>query len=223
MLSSIAPAIERRVRRDLQPDDCADQPERILIAVQEQGGVGTYAVQTFRSGHSVPAHGWYLVARSAYNGPMAADQNLAVQPFRKRSHVYLVNIAAQTGKCPFLPLVIDNVDRGLRPSRERLPAAQARRILAGTLWTAITTRTTFYTKQSRRPGTASLVRNPAAVVARGHGDMQIKSCVVVSLQYSFIKSLDCRQFAASSSGGGTDSRLCCSRSMEDRNETASIA
>ncbi len=65
-------------------------------------------------GVTIPSHRWYLVARSAYNGPAAADliQNV-FHMTATGGHVFLVNGVSQlNGSCPSSASIIDKLGWG---------------------------------------------------------------------------------------------------------------
>ena len=62
---------------------------------------------------SIPSHGWFLVARSAYNGLPAADQIQAAFLMGGGGNLFLVNgTTLLTGTCPIDVSIIDKVSYG---------------------------------------------------------------------------------------------------------------
>lgn len=85
------------------------------LSVQYKAATGTTYLPFVFPSVSIPSHGWYLVARSVYNGPAAADAtNTAFQLSATGGNLFLVaaTAALPTSSCSTSATIIDKVAWG---------------------------------------------------------------------------------------------------------------
>jgi len=89
-------------------------------------GSAMYFLHAFGAGVTVPAHGWFLLARAGYDGPVPADQLNASFPLANVvGNLFLVSdTVLLSGACPSLATVIDKLSYGTGACPESVAAPQ---------------------------------------------------------------------------------------------------
>jgi hypothetical protein len=84
------------------------------LSLQYKSATGSSYLVVALAAHTIPAHGWYLVARSSYNGATAADQlQTGFLMSAAGGHVFLVNgTGALAGACSTAPTILDKLGYG---------------------------------------------------------------------------------------------------------------
>lgn len=85
------------------------------MSVQYKSATGTTYTAFALAATTIPSHGWYLIARSAYNGAPAADAtNTAIQMAAAGGNVFLVNgtAALPSASCSASASIVDKVGYG---------------------------------------------------------------------------------------------------------------
>ena len=87
---------------------------------------GAYSVHVFGAGASVPAHGWFLLTRAGYNGPVAPDElNADYAMPSPGGNLFLVSDGSSlSGNCPNDSRIIDRVAYGTGSCPEGAPTPQ---------------------------------------------------------------------------------------------------